>query len=179
MYSAIKQDGRKLYDLARQGLTVEREPRPVTIHALTLTDWQPPEFTLEVTCSAGTYIRSLAYDIGETLGVGAHLTALARTRSGAFRLEQAIDLDTLTHAADWSAWLLKPSVALADWPHLTLDDAALDHIAHGRAVPQESHADEGTLAAAFDSTGELVALVRAFERQWQPYKVFLTEHNAE
>lgn len=179
MYSAIKQDGRKLYDLARQGLTVEREPRPVTIHALTLTDWQPPEFTLEVTCSAGTYIRSLAYDIGETLGVGAHLTALARTRSGAFRLEQAIDLDTLTQAADWSAWLLKPSVALADWPHLTLDDAALEHIAHGRAVPQESHADEGTLAAAFDSTGELVALVRAFERQWQPYKVFLTEHNAE
>jgi len=181
MYSAIKRDGRKLYDLARQGVTVEREPRPVTIHALTLTEWTPPELTLEVTCSAGTYIRSLAYDLGETLGVGAHLTALTRTRSGAFSIEQSIDLDTLTQAADWSAWLVKPSVALADWPRVDLDDSACDHIAHGRAVPQSPTRtySDGTQAAAFDSSDELVALVRAFEGQWQPYKVFLADRNVE
>ena len=95
MYSAIKQGGRKLYDLARAGQTVEREARQVRIDALTLTDWQPPEFTLDVVCSAGTYIRSLGYDIGAALGVGAHLTALRRTASGVFTLENAVPLDTL------------------------------------------------------------------------------------
>ncbi|NDJ61826.1 MAG: tRNA pseudouridine(55) synthase TruB, partial [Chloroflexi bacterium] len=84
MYSAIKQGGRKLYDLARAGEVVERPPRPVHIHALEVVAWQPPQVTLDVTCSPGTYIRSLAYDLGAALGVGAHLAGLMRTASGSF-----------------------------------------------------------------------------------------------
>lgn len=181
MYSAIKQDGRKLYDLARQGVTVERAARPVTIESLTLRAWQPPEFEIDVVCSAGTYIRSLAHDIGEALGVGAHLTALTRTHSGAFALADALSLDALDSALPdaWAGWVMPPQIALADWPQITLDADALAFIRQGRAVPMQVPADEGVLAAAFDDAANLAALVRAQGGLWQPYKVFIGLNDAE
>src|SRR5258708_39664578 len=131
MYSAIKQGGRKLYDLARAGQTVERELRPVRIDSLDIIDWSPPEFTLDVVCSAGTYIRSLAFDLGEALGVGAHLSGLSRISSGTFQLENAVTLDTLFATENWQQYLITPQAALADWPTIQLSADDTDHILHG------------------------------------------------
>lgn len=95
MVSALKKDGVPLYKLARQGKTIEREPRPVTIHALELLSWDPPHAGLRVRCSKGTYVRTLAHDLGEALGCGAHLSSLRRTRSGTFSVEEAFTVDAL------------------------------------------------------------------------------------
>jgi tRNA pseudouridine55 synthase len=169
MYSAIKQGGRKLYDLARAGETVERASRAVRIDSLELTDWQPPEFTLDVTCSAGTYIRSLAYDLGEALGVGAHLSGLARTASGVFTLENATPLDTLL--TDFGSHLITPAVALAEYPTLTLDAAAQAELVHGRAIAGDDA--DGTIRMAYDAQQRLVAVLRAEGGRLRPQKVFL------
>ncbi len=95
MYSAKKQDGKRLYELARQGVEVEREPKKVSIRALTMVSCNLPEVVVDVTCSAGTYVRVLAQDLGEALGCGGHLTALRRTAAGAFVLDESITLEEL------------------------------------------------------------------------------------
>lgn len=174
MYSAIKQGGRKLYDLARAGETIERQPRAVTIDHFTITDWQPPEVTLDVVCSAGTYIRSLAYDLGESLNVGAHLTGLVRAASGAFTLDHALELDSLLANPNWITLLIAPEKALAHYPAVQLTDADIVHIQHGRAVA----CTEDTVAQptfAYDSSGNLVAIVQAEAGLWRPHKVFSIE----
>ncbi|MBZ0281194.1 MAG: tRNA pseudouridine(55) synthase TruB [Anaerolineae bacterium] len=171
MYSAIKQGGRKLYDLARAGETVERQPRSVMIERLEMTDWSLPELTLDVVCSAGTYIRSLAYDLGEALGVGAHLTGLVRSASGAFMLEQAITLDDLLNDANWSQYLIDPPTALAQYPFVHLTPTDVENIRHGRAVPG-ADVTEDQIAFAYDPTGQLVAVLTAFSGLWRPHKVF-------
>jgi tRNA pseudouridine55 synthase len=178
MYSAIKQGGRKLYDLARAGQTVEREARAVTITALDLLDWQPPRFTLDVVCSAGTYIRSLAYDLGETLGVGAHLAGLTRTASGNFTLENAVELETLVTSANWQQSVISPQEALAGWPSLQLDDASIAHIQHGRGIEiTDSHLSPpgtpGDTLFAYTSDGTLLAILEQREDRLYPRKVFL------
>jgi tRNA pseudouridine55 synthase len=96
MYSALKRDGRPLYDYARAGVELPRAARPVTVHALSLEAWEPPALArLRVHCSKGTYVRVLAADLGRALGTGAHLAGLRRTRSGPFHLDQAITLEAL------------------------------------------------------------------------------------
>ncbi|MDE1949684.1 MAG: tRNA pseudouridine(55) synthase TruB, partial [Burkholderiales bacterium] len=95
MHSALKHQGRALYEYARAGVEVERAPRAVTIHALDIVRWQSPTLVIDVCCSKGTYIRSLAEDIGRALGCGAHLAALRRTGSGALGLEAAITIEAL------------------------------------------------------------------------------------
>jgi tRNA pseudouridine55 synthase len=170
MYSAIKQGGKKLYDLARAGQTVERAPRPVTIFAIELTDWTPPKFTLDVTCSAGTYIRSLAYDVGEALGVGAYLAALIRTGSGSFTLDDALDLETLLDDLDWQRHVITPRFALAHFPSIDLTPDEAAELRFGRSIPRtgESHAD--TVMAYLED--DLAAIVQPIEGCWQPVKVF-------
>lgn len=174
IYSAVKRDGRKLYELARAGETVELEPRTVTIHALTIADWALPEFTLDVTCSAGTYIRSLAHDIGQALGVGGYLTGLVRTASGAFTLENAVALDTLLTAEDPGAYVTPAQTAVAGWPAVHLDVAGLDDVLHGRSVAG-ANAEEGSLAAAYSPDGAFVAVLRAEGDVWRPQKVFAAD----
>jgi tRNA pseudouridine55 synthase len=171
MYSAVKRGGRKLYELARAGQVVERAARQVYIETLALRDWSPPQFTLEVICSPGTYIRSLAHDLGQALGVGAYLAGLVRTASGAFTLEEAIPLEALGSDPDWQQFLVSPRKALPDWPNLTLTPEEADHIRHGRPIAG-SGAREGTLALAWDDTGRLVAVVKAGNSIWRPHKVF-------
>jgi tRNA pseudouridine55 synthase len=175
MYSAIKRGGRKLYELARAGLTVEREARSVTIEQLEILDWSPPQFTLDVTCSAGTYIRSLAHDLGEALGVGAHLTGLVRVASGNFTLDHAVSLDTLLASDHWPKYLIPIQVALADWPVVQLDAADVEHIRHGRSI-SASGAETKQLALAFMPGGDFIAVLRGEMGQWQPEKVFLPEN---
>jgi tRNA pseudouridine55 synthase len=128
MYSALKKDGRALYDYARAGIEVERAPRRVTIHQLRVRDWQADRLVLDVVCSKGTYVRTLAEDLGELLGCGAHLAALRRTASGALNVGQAVTLDRLEALSDAErdALLLAPDTLIADWPawQLSAEEAA-------------------------------------------------------
>jgi tRNA pseudouridine55 synthase len=124
MHSAIKRDGKALYEYARAGLEVEREARHVTIHSIAIIDWQHDQLTIDVRCSKGTYIRTLAEDIGEALGCGAHLSALRRTGSGPLTLDTACTLEQLAamNEAERDAKLLQADILLADWPVVRLDD---------------------------------------------------------
>ncbi len=171
MYSAIKQGGKKLYNLARAGQTVEREPRSISINSLNIIEWSPPEFTLDVVCSAGTYIRSLAYDVGEALGVGAHLSGLIRSASGSFTLENAHSLDALLNDAEWQRHLITMDAPLTYLPAVPLDAENFEHIVHGRVIPGE--AVEGTVARAYAPDGHFIAILQGGTGIWKPHKVFL------
>ena len=122
MHSALKHEGRALYEYARQGIEVDRAVRRVVIHRIDILDWQAASLVIEIVCSKGTYIRTLAESIGEALGCGAHLVALRRTGSGPLAIDDAITLDELA-ALDESqrdARLLPPDALLADWTALRL-----------------------------------------------------------
>lgn len=177
MYSAIKKDGRKLYELARAGKTVERRPRPVTIYALEVSHYVSPFLTLEVVCSPGTYIRSLAHDLGQALKVGASLAGLTRTASGMFTLENAVSLETLLSSENWRDYLIAPAQALEAWDSIILDDDALRAVRQGRAIARQADQAAGLaplLAMAYDGEGALVAVLRAAGDVWKPQKVFST-----
>ena len=136
-HAALKHDGRPYYEYARANLEIERVARPVTIDALTLVDWSPPDATIDVSCSKGTYVRVLADDLGRALGSCAHLAGLRRTSTGGFRLEHAITLDAL-EALDLPARLarlLPIDAPLTDLPAVTLDPEAADALSHGRRPP--------------------------------------------
>ncbi|MCU0498402.1 MAG: tRNA pseudouridine(55) synthase TruB [Anaerolineae bacterium] len=171
IYSAIKQGGKKLYELARDGQTVTVQTRAVRIDQMTIQRFEGDELDLDVICSAGTYIRSLAYDLGQALGVGGHLAGLTRTRSGVFTLENAVTLPDAI--ADPIAHLVTIDQALSDWPTVVVTEPDRDHLWHGRAIPMaEVHAID-TLAHARSIDGETIALLRAGDDgQWHPYKVF-------
>ena len=183
MYSALKRQGKSLHKLARQGVEVEREPRQVEILRLELTEWEPPECTLEVTCSPGTYVRALAHDLGQALSCGAHLTGLTRLASGGFRLEDAVALDAFAQTAAQGRWtdLLHPlDVALARFPALHLDAEAAQRLCAGQAIaapgppPCLAGRSEGGLARAYGPDGAFLALA-AFDpatETWHPHKVF-------
>ena len=136
MYSALKHKGKRLHELARAGIEVERKPRHVVIHRLDLVDFQAPRLGLQVVCSKGTYIRSLAMDIGARIGCGAHLGALRRESSGPFELAQAVTLETLQEmeADQARGLLLPPDAALPHLPAVELDDDQATAIGHGKVV---------------------------------------------
>jgi len=136
MYSALKRAGTPLYALARRGIEVERSARRVTIRALRLTAWEGERFEIEVTCSKGTYIRTLAADIGAALGCGAHLAALRRTRVGRLDVAAALPLATLDNldASALTRLLLPVDSLLEDLPVATLSAAESARVLQGRAV---------------------------------------------
>ncbi|HEX8682985.1 MAG TPA: tRNA pseudouridine(55) synthase TruB [Ardenticatenaceae bacterium] len=173
IFSAIKQGGEALYEKARRGEVVEVAPRPVAIYHLALTEWQPPDLSVRVHCSKGTYIRSLAHDLGQALGVGGHLTALRRVASGSFALAQAHPLEAITSATpdEIEALLLPAGAGLDTLPALLVGEAEIAELRHGRALPAEQ--GEG-IVRALDAEGQLVAILRwEPERGWQPDKVFI------
>jgi len=136
MHSALKHQGRPLYEYARAGIEIDRPPRKVTIRALELIECDPPRVVLDVQCSAGTYIRTLAQDIGAALGCGAHLTELKRTAAGGFRLDQAhtlADLEALD-APLRAGLLLHADCLVAHLPALQLDAADTRALCQGRSV---------------------------------------------
>jgi len=159
MFSALKRDGKPLYEYARAGETLEREARQVTIHALDLVSRDGDSVVFRVTCSKGTYVRTLAEDIGERLGCGAHLTALRREATGGFDLTGALTLAQL-EALDMSARLaaLRPNDALvAALPTLTLDAALAARLRLGQRLSLEAPAG---LARAYDPEARFLGLVR-------------------
>lgn len=179
-YSAIKLQGQPAYKLARAGEEVTLEPRRVVIERLDIRDWQPvtQRLTLAVECSKGTYIRSLAYDLGESLGVGAHLAALTRTRSGPFSLEESISLEQLVEASEndnLAACLHPIDSALQQYPSLRLDAATTQRVLHGNAFSSPDYAGqtEGELARVYSADGQLLAIAQwdVPQQLWQPKKV--------
>lgn len=136
MYSALKRDGQPLYRLARQGIEVERAPRQVEIQALELLDYLGERCRFRVSCSKGTYIRTLMEDIGNALGCGAHLTALRRVAVGDLRVSGAVTLDQLAALpeADRLAFLSPPDALLQSLPRVCLDEDAENRFCHGNPV---------------------------------------------
>lgn len=139
MYSALKKDGQPLYKLARKGITVEREARPVTVHALELEDFDEAAHTVTVTmtCSSGFYVRVLATDLGEMLGCGAHVQELRRTGVAGFTVDAATDMPALESAPDAAArreFLMEPDVGLSHIPALSLSVDAAFYLCRGQPV---------------------------------------------
>ena len=139
MYSAVKHEGERLYKLARRGLEVERKPRTITIYELHVTAFDLPEFELEVHCSKGTYIRTLAEDIGEQLGCGAHVVGLCRTAVGPFNDEDMVTIEDLQASLERDRYsldaFLKPiDCGLTNWPDVKLSDDTAYYLRLGQAV---------------------------------------------
>lgn len=134
-YSAKRVRGERMYEAARRGESVERKPAPVTIHAIHIVRVTLPEVEFDVECGSGTYIRAIARDAGERLGVSGHLTALRRTAIGPISVERAIQLDDLADRDRAAQVLLTPASALAHLSTVTLTDEEVQAVLHGRAVP--------------------------------------------
>lgn len=171
MYSAVKVQGRKLYELARQGQTIERRPRRVRIDSIAVRAWDGSVLALDVRCAAGTYIRSLAHDLGQALGVGAYLSALQRVCSGAFKISDSISPAALENSSDWQRHIIAPYDALCSQPRLTLSAAEIQRVRHGQFIEQRHPAT--TEVFAFDSGRQLVAILQPRAGLWKPHKVFL------
>ena len=176
-YSAVKVKGRKAYEMAREGEEVDLEPRTIQVHSLELLEWAPPEAVVDVYCSSGTYVRSLAHDLGEKLGCGAHLIGLRRTKSGRFTLRDAVQLNKLREAftdGSWYKYLIPAAEALTDWKAVELTDEQVDAIRHGHRIPAD--ATMGSMVRGISEQGELVALLGLVEEtsEWQPKKVFFS-----
>ncbi|MCP4426576.1 MAG: tRNA pseudouridine(55) synthase TruB [Chloroflexi bacterium] len=172
IYSAIKRDGQPLYKLARQGETVDIPLRDATIYELELLDFALPEARLRVTCSSGTYIRSLAHDLGRALGCGGHITALRRTAVGDFGLDTAVSLTDLTES-NWHDWLRPSDTAVAHLPRLDITAAETDHLQHGRRPPRRPNLLPAPLTRAYDPDGRFIGIVAVNENYLQPRKIFL------
>jgi tRNA pseudouridine55 synthase len=152
MHAALKFEGKPYYEYARRGLDIPRVPRAITIHALRLLDWRPPDATLDVECSKGTYVRVVAADLGEALGCGAHLATLRRTASGGFDVTDAHPVEAIETMSDAERdlCLLPSSVLVAHLPSLQVDGERARRFLHGAALATEE-ADDG-LVAIYDAT---------------------------
>ncbi len=160
-YSAVKIDGERAYKRARRGEDVMPAARPVEVHELTLTRWDPPVFDFRATVGAGTYLRGLVRDVGEALGCGAHLTRLVRTAVGPFRLADAIPAEQLTPAAGRG-----PEVLVAELPRRELSADEVAAVTHGRPVPA-GESGVGQRVALF-AGGALVAVAERADQDLKP-----------
>ncbi len=175
MHSALKHQGRPLYEYARAGIEIERPPRKVTIRALELIECEPPRVVLDVQCSAGTYIRTLAQDIGAVLGCGAHLTALTRSTAGGFGLEQAhtlTDLEAL-EPSQRQALLLPADCLVAHLPAIQLDAADAAALCRGRSVPHLT--EHQGLTRIYTAAQVFIGLADAEAGQLLPRRLIATQ----
>ena len=197
MYSAVKHKGQRLYELARAGITVERKSRPTRIYNLEITDWQPPVVTIKVECGKGTYIRSLAHDLGQLLGCGANLKNLIRLSYGPFDVKSAVSVPELEDAFRYGYWqhFVHPiDTVLLHWRAMVVNDATEDIIRKGAPVALEGDNSSGitgspeehpsvwssveTHCRTYTLDGHFLGVLRFNpERgQWQPEKVFLFQN---
>ena len=186
MYSAVKHHGKRLYQLARAGIEVERRSRLIRIHLVELVDWQPPVVTIEVVCGKGTYIRSLAHDLGQALGCGANLKRLTRLRCGLFDIKDAVSMPQLEHAFRYGYWqhFVHPiDTVLLNWTAMVVSDATERTIKNGCSLVLGNGCFEQNLSGlssfenrcrVYTSDGCFLAVLRFNPEagQWQPEKVF-------
>ena len=195
-YSAIKVDGRKLYEYARAGEAVEVKARTVTIESITLLSWQNPIAVLDITCGAGTYIRSIASDMGEQLGVGAHLSQLTRQQSGTFDISSAVTLEKLQDLPITRWPFIEPYDALASYPSVELTPSEITTISYGQLLHRPLHirsndtltvdtGEQEQFVMAYDASHNLVAILKPHDNDdengdaletdiWKPHKVFVS-----
>ena len=180
MYSALKRQGKRLYELARAGIEVDREPRAVNVYAIEVTDWSPPVATVNVTCGRGFYMRSLAHDLGKELGCGAHLRDLVRTRSGPFRIEDSLsieDAETAMEEEDWSS-LVAPDAVMGHMKAMVVGRSMEEDIRHGRSLSKRMESgitgkEERCRVYSTDGRFLAVVVVDGVSGVWRPEKVFL------
>ncbi len=178
MYSALKRGGRPLYELARAGIEVERKSRLVQVYRLELSYWRPPLATVEVECGRGTYIRSLAHDLGQSLGCGAHLKSLVRLRYGCFDIKDAVSLPQLEDGfrnGYWPKFIYPLDIVFQGWAAVVVEDAAAEDIRNGRPVKIEPGPPAGAdRLRAYNADGCFLGLLK-FNRekgQWLAGRVF-------
>ena len=179
MYSALKHQGERLYKLARAGITVERGERKAEVFRLELLQWQPPLFTIEVECGKGTYIRSLAHDLGQSIGCGAHLRRLVRLRCGPFDINDSLTIPQLEDSFRHNYWqdLLYPmDVVLEHWIAAIVSKEKEHDIRNGRPLALGNGDDKGH-CRAYSLDGRFLAVLRFLPEKgvWQPEKVFSGE----
>jgi tRNA pseudouridine55 synthase len=189
MYSAVKYHGRPLYELARAGIIVNRASRPAKIHQIKLVDFNPPVLTIEVICGKGTYIRSLAHDLGQALGCGGSLQSLTRLRCGPFDLRNAISVPQLEDALRcgyWRRFVYPIDTVLLHWEAMLVGEDEGQVIKRGCSLelensdastaPETSPRSAGNRCRVYTDNGCFLGVVRfnPEKRQWQPEKVFLT-----
>ena len=181
MHSAIKYKGRRLYQLARQGIEVPRKPRIVQIFRLELLEWHPPLITIEVECSAGTYIRSLAQDIGQALGYGAYLRRLVRLESEPFHIAEAVPLSLIEEAFQqgyWQRFLYSIDEVILKWGAVILSKESEMNLSKGRPLSlgaeERNFTYPGDRCRAYSIDGRFLAVLRFQEvvNLWHPEKVF-------
>ena len=185
MYSAVKYRGKRLYELAREGIEVERKSRPTRIHKLELVDWQPPVVTVDVVCDKGTYIRSLAHDLGQLLGCGGHLKSLVRTRCGFFDIKDSTLMSQLEDAFKYGYWeqFIHPTdTALRHFRAIVVGDITEENIRKGCPVSLDQIGDlienrhsDNKYCRAYTSDGRFLGVLHSTRDKsvWQPKKVFL------
>lgn len=167
MYSALKHQGQRLYELAREGLEIPREPREVTIHGLELKDYSAGGFVLDVRCSKGTYVRTLVEDIAAAIGQYAHLTGLRRLEVAPFREPVMVTMTEVEAAAErgleaLDALLIPAAAAFADWPQVTVDADRAHFLSRGQAV-RVAGAPRMGLLAAMDQQGGVLCVAQINE----------------
>ena len=181
MYSAIKVNGKKLYELARAGQVIEREPRLVTIHGITIQSVELPRVTFDVSCSKGTYIRSLCRDIGEKLGCGAVMEKLVRTEVKGFTIEESLTLDEVEKARDDGTLMqhiLTTDKLMPNIPELHIAEKSVKLLANGNKLSADAFAENkihrDTYVKVFDENGRFAALYEYSDekRQYVPFKMF-------
>ncbi len=193
MYSAVKYQGKRLYELARAGIEVARESRLTRIHQLKLIDWQPPVATIEVVCDKGTYIRSLAHDLGQALGCGANLKGLIRLRCGIFDISDAVSMPQLEDAfrhGYWQQFVYPIDTVLSHWTAMIVSDEAGKSIRNGQPLSLGSddsgkksrHLKQHPSARSpadnrcrvYTPDGRFLGVLRfnPEREQWQPEKIF-------
>jgi tRNA pseudouridine55 synthase len=176
-FSAVKVSGIPSYKLARRGMAKPLDPRPVTIHGLEMTSYEEPFVRFAVRCSKGVYVRTLCADMGEALGMGAHLTSLVRTRSGRFSIEQAVSLDELADIASSGGAQRAMTLiddALADFPAVLIGDDEASKVMNGNQVscPLSLMKSSIDVARVHDPAGRLLALARVVAGTLRPELVF-------
>jgi tRNA pseudouridine55 synthase len=180
MYSAVKVKGKKLYEWAREGIEIERPSRRVVIHQIELVDYQPeppfPEIKFLVTCSKGTYVRTLGVDIGRSLGYPAHLISLCRTKSGPFTLKESVTVKEIQawSLADWRHHVQPIDKALKDFPFIRVDRHLAERIKHGQNIRLTGRLDHKQLYRIYDPEQQLIALASAMDHsRIKPEKVLI------
>ena len=187
MFSALKKGGKRLYDLARSGIEVEREPRSVEVHDIRLVDWAPPAATVEVTCGRGFYMRSLAHDLGERLGCGGHLSSLTRLRSGPFRLEDAISVEEAESRFEDGGWrecVHAPDVVVGKMRAAVVGRQVEDRLRHGRPLSDSlrmPHLGPDEQCRVYSTDGRFLAIISfdASAGDWRPERVFNLAYGTE
>jgi tRNA pseudouridine55 synthase len=162
MYSAVKKNGKPLYAYARKGEEVERSPRTIHIESIAVEEVEGPDVTLRVICSGGTYMRTLAHDLGQEIGCGAYLAALNRERVGKFHLEDAVSLENIS-----SEDLIPLREALPPVPVVPLNVAQAENVREGRAVTV-SKQYAGPVAGLLGPEGSIIGMARVFGNLLQP-----------